>query len=278
MGERTKISYADSTGGLCMGCSEGCEIGDRCWAMQLCKLHAKNKGYPKDFRKPELFLHRLDEVFRWKDLTGTDRPDKPWLNGMPRVVFLNDLGETFDPQLPEDWLVKPHDWPDGTFRSCMVRMFDSPHIYIILTKQAQRMAEFSRRHPFPPNIWVGVSVTDQATADKRIPWLLKTRANKRIVSAEPLLGPVDILRFDSHSIYSTPYRRGMSSPDDIDWLILGFESGSNHRIGEVEWIRSLVDQAHAAGVAAFVKQAAGIHPGLQGNIPDELWNVKEMPR
>jgi len=261
MGERTKISYADSTGGLCMGCSEGCEIGDRCWAMKLCKLHAKNKGYPKDFRKPELFLHRLDEVFRWKDLTGTDRPDKPWLNGMPRVVFLNDLGETFDPALPEDWL----DDRGGHLHLMppWARMADSPHIYIILTKQAQRMSEFSRRHPFSPNVWVGVSVTSDETL-WRVEWLLKTKTYGRtIISFEPLLGPID-----ARSLLG----------EHIDLAIIGGESGRNHRLCEVEWIRSLVDQAHAAGVAAFVKQAAGIHPGLQGNIPDELWNVKEMPR
>ncbi len=118
MGKSTTIAWADSTLSLSMGCSHGCCLaGGHCYAETWCRRYAGRKGYCKDFRKPELFLHRLDEVLRWKDLTGTTRPGswnmegtsmkelpKPWLDGLPRVVFLNDLGETFDPQLPRDWL------------------------------------------------------------------------------------------------------------------------------------------------------------------------------
>ena len=109
---KTNIPYADDTLSLCMGCLTSCEVGDRCWAKTWCRRMAARKGgprgYPKDFHKPELFLHRLDKALRWKDLTGTDRPDKPWLHGMPRIIVLNFLGETFDPALPEDWLASPY--------------------------------------------------------------------------------------------------------------------------------------------------------------------------
>jgi len=143
------------------------------------------------------------------------------------------------------------------------RMADSPHIYIILTKQAQRMAEFSQRHPFPANVWVGVSVTSQETL-WRAEWLLETKTcGRTIISFEPLLGPID-----ARSLLG----------EHFDLAIIGGESGRNHRPVEVEWIRSLIDQAHAAGVAAFVKQDCALKPGQQGRIPDDLWRVKEMPK
>ncbi len=267
MSKTTNISYADSGLTLAGGCSEPCELGDRCWALQLCRLHAKNKGYPADFRKPELFLHRLDNALRWQDLTGTDRPDKPWLNGLPRIIVLNFLGETFDPQLPRDWLADEllaaniFSGHQGQKRPILFHQAATPDIYTILTKQAQRMAEFSQRHPFPANVWVGVSVTGPETME-RLKWLSGTKTHgRRIVSFEPLLAPMDVSAIIGY----------------VDWAIIGFESGRNHRIGEVDWIRSLVDQDHAAGVASFVKQFHGLKPGLQGDIPDDLWNVKELP-
>ena len=273
MSERTKIAWADSTCNLCMGCSQQCELaGGHCYAEALCKRMAGHKGYPADFRKPKLFLHRLDEALRWPDLTGTDRPDKPWLNGLLRIIVLNFLGETFDPALPEDWLLMPGvvGQTKGyvamirgeTIPSVLEQLAASPHIYIILTKQAKRMAEFSARHPFPANVWVGVSVMGPETMD-RLKWLSGTKTHgRRIVSFEPLLAPVDVSAIIGY----------------FDWAIIGLESGRNHRTGEVEWIRSPVEQAHAAGVPAFVKQDAGLKPGQQGRIPDDLWNVKEMPR
>jgi protein gp37 len=93
--------------------------------------------------------------------------------------------------------------------------------------------------PWPlPNVWLGVSVENQETADERLPTLLECPAAVRFVSAEPLLGPLDLGRF----------------LPALDWVIVGGESGPGARPFHVEWARSIVTACEAAGVAAFVKQ------------------------
>ena len=88
-----------------------------------------------------------------------------------------------------------------------------------------------------PNIWLGVSAEDQSTADERIPVLLDTPATIRFVSAEPLLGPIDLERYPS-----------------LDWVIAGGESGHGARPCNTAWIQSIIEQCRAAGTAVFVKQ------------------------
>ncbi len=102
-----------------------------------------------------------------------------------------------------------------------------------------------------PNVWCGVSVEDQATADERIPLLLDTPAAKRFISAEPLLESVTI--FDLDGPIDIP--DGMESP--LDWVIAGGESGPNDRPirpMHPDWVRSLRDQCAAADVPFFFKQ------------------------
>src|SRR3990167_2456987 len=108
------ISWCDSTLNLMMGCG-GCELwnGARksCYAGVMTERQVRgdhfalhSKGWPEAFDAPQLFPHRLPEALAWPDLTGKDRLEKPWLNGLPRIVFLNDMGDTFTDQLPPDWL------------------------------------------------------------------------------------------------------------------------------------------------------------------------------
>jgi protein gp37 len=112
--------------------------------------------------------------------------------------------------------------------------------------------------PWPlPNVWLGVSVEDQKTADERIPLLLKTPAAVRFVSYEPALGPVDFERWVDRT----------TDGSGIDWLIIGGESGPGARPCDIEWIRSAVRQCKAAGVAVFMKQL-GAKPGKSIRAPD----------
>jgi protein gp37 len=99
------------------------------------------------------------------------------------------------------------------------------------------------------NVWLGTSCENQATADERIPWLLNTPAAIRFLSLEPLLGPINLephLGADGKFVNS----QGIN----CDWVIVGGESGHGARPCNVEWIRSIVNQCQAAGVAVFVKQ------------------------
>lgn len=109
-----------------------------------------------------------------------------------------------------------------------------------------------------PNVWLGVSVEDQQRADERIPVLLQTRAAVRFLSCEPLLGPVDLSRWMSGLDVSRDENGNdlgsASGGSDIDWVIIGGESGHDARPCHVAWVRSLVRQCREAGVACFVKQ------------------------
>jgi protein gp37 len=123
-----------------------------------------------------------------------------------------------------------------------------------------------------PNVWLGVSVEDQETADERIPVLLETPAAKRFVSYEPALGPVDFQQIRNtvgmaegqDFIDALEGRCWVASGPDyydttpadaqLDWIIVGGESGPGARPFDVAWARSTVEQCKAAGVACFVKQ------------------------
>lgn len=131
-----------------------------------------------------------------------------------------------------------------------------------------------------PNVWLGVSVEDQARADERIPLLLQVPAAVRFLSVEPLLGPIDLSECLGLNVRCSPFPDSSGNVDIpsgsfVDWVIVGGESGHDARPCRVEWVRSIVDQCRAAGAPCFVKQDSGPYPGRQGRIPDDLWAVKE---
>jgi protein gp37 len=133
-----------------------------------------------------------------------------------------------------------------------------------------------------PNVWLGTSVEDQETADTRIPQLLATPSAVRFLSAEPLLGPVDLtdltirvspgeepsglagvdgltgVHWDSVDTITGIY----GNPDPrIDWVIVGGESGPGARPMDPDWARKIRDQCAEAGVAFFFKQWGEWTPG-----------------
>lgn len=240
MGKTTAIEYCDSTINPVMGCT-GCELYSRdpalnhCYAARLCRRYAGCKGWPKDFEQPEYFPGRIEQALRWSDLTGTDRPDKPWLNGMPRLVFVNDLSDGFCPDAPAE--------PSWLNLVNLFAMSRSPHIWLLLTKWPERMrAFFAHRHwPIPPNFWLGTTVTrprNVARADA----LLDIPARVHWLSLEPLLGPVG-------SIW--PDYWGSSPPK---WVVIGGQSGPNAQPMRPEWIYDLRDQCRQANMPFFFKQ------------------------
>lgn len=138
----------------------------------------------------------------------------------------------------------------------------------VLTRDQERVA-MNAAWPLP-NVWLGVSVENQAAADDRIPDLLATPAAVRFLSCEPLIGPLDLENV-RHSFGHSPSGESYEvasclEGDDgfglnaarnrIDWLIAGCESGPGARPCDAEWLRSLRDQCVAAGTAFFLKQAA----------------------
>lgn len=126
------------------------------------------------------------------------------------------------------------------------------------------------RPPWPlPNVWLGVSVEDQQRADERIPRLLRTPAAVRWISAEPLLGPIDLAGYlprpagaawfpveCRHGYDGCPIcDRALAPADALSWIVVGGESGHNARPMHPKWARSLRDQAVAAGAPFFYKQS-----------------------
>jgi protein gp37 len=191
MGLWTPIQYCHSSINLMMGC-DGCELWDlrrgvrHCYAGGMTERLAGQEGFPAAFDRPALFTHRLGQALRWPDLTGWPCPDKPWLDGYPRIVFLNDMGDTFTESLPPDWL-----------SPLVPRLAASPHVWLLLTKRPARMLAWVRRYreqaPFPRNFWLCASVTGTGTLGRVVPVLDLARELPRHVvglSVEPLLADV----------------------------------------------------------------------------------------
>ena len=183
------------------------------------------------------------------------------------------------------------DVPDEFIDQVFASMALTPrHRFLILTKRPERMRTYliwerpdlvrqgavqnqmdfrTHRDAWPlPNVWLGTSVEDQRSADERIPHLLATPAAVRFVSAEPLLGPVEV----SSWLYRGHPVNTLLQSKRIDWLIVGGESGPRARPMDLAWARSLVAQCRAAGVPVFVKQlgaeAYDDVPVSESDIPD----------
>lgn len=266
MSSKTNIGWCDSTVNPTSGC-DGCELwaGDRrkCYAGVLHETRlakAFPQMYAKDFRTVTLLGGRMAKAAAWSDLRGVDRIDKPWLNGRPRHIFISDMADALSAAVPDKFLLNE-----------IIANVTSPagrrHIWLWLTKQPQRMAEFCRwleagGEYWPPNLWAGTSVTNQATADLRIPHLLKVSSAVHFVSVEPMLGAID---------FGPPERFR------IDWVIVGGESGPMARPLDIAALGRLANPAWRGNCALFIKQDSGLRPGRQGCLPKYLWDLKEIP-
>ena len=105
-----------------------------------------------------------------------------------------------------------------------------------------------------PNVLLGVSAENRPLYDRRTRALRQTPAARAFVSAEPLIGDL-----------------GDIDLSGIDWLIIGGESGPQHRPMDIEWLDSVIERCDAAGVPVWVKQDSNVLPEQQGRIPDRLW-------
>ena len=160
------------------------------------------------------------------------------------------MSDLFHRDIPDDYLRQVWD--------LMLRA--DHHTYQALTKRAHRMVHKVRtlQLPTPPHIWLGVSEENQQMADSRIPPLLGLPAAVRWVSAEPLLGPIDLERYI----------------DRLQWVVVGGESGPGRRPMEYQWARDFRDQCKNAGLAFFYKQGNGLRPGedaqLDGHVHQQM--------
>jgi len=253
----TKIQWCDSTVNPVMGCA-GCELwtadNRTCYAGQLHQLRKANSGFASRFEKPQLFPDRMANASRWPDLTGTDRLVKPWLSGLPRIIFVSDMGDA----LSERGFVDVHGQPLSEqtlfpfLKREVVDVASSAsglrHQWLWLTKRPQRLAQFVTNNcmeeQLPGNLWLGTSVTSKASL-KRVAQLTQIGPERtiRFVSVEPLWEEVSLAPF----------------LEDLHWVIIGGESGrrSKSRAFDCRWAELLINECRAAGVPVFIKQLGG---------------------
>jgi protein gp37 len=279
MSDKSKIEWTDATWNPVTGCSKVSEGCRNCYAM---KFAERWRGIPGHY-----FENGFDITLR------PDKLDEPLRWRRPRRIFVNSMSDLFHDQVPVTFI---HE----VFK---VMAEANWHTFQILTKRPARMAEVMQtlrplfegmvfngsKVEWPlPNVWLGVSVENQKSADERIPLLLQTPAAVRFLSCEPLLGPVDPTRI---APMDSENREGAIAGDAlagglwekkghaerwhqiqkgpaIDWVIVGGESGPGARPVHPEWVRSLRDQCQAAGVPFFFKQWGEWAPG--SNFPDHI--------
>lgn len=236
--KNTLIQWCDDSLSLAMGCT-GCELWNptlgirRCYAGQLTKRFGGRKGWPNAFEEPKVFAERINSIKNWSDLRGISRPTKPWLDGFPRTIFLNDMGDTFTEGLPVDWLAP-----------FIPTLAATPHKIITLTKRAHRMAEFFNAYGVPKNFWLCTSITNHASLS-RIPKLLTIKDAPVLgLSIEPLW----------EDVAATMSR--IPGIERIGWVKIGGESGNHAKHCDVNWIRNLVAMFRRVNpsCAVFVKQ------------------------
>jgi len=132
------------------------------------------------------------------------------------------------------------------------------HTYLILTKRPRRLARMAASLPWPTHVWVGVSIESNEVA-WRADYLRRVPAEVRVISAEPLLGPVDQVDLTG-----------------IHWVVTGGESGPRHRPCHPDWVRQVRDRCAEANVAFCHKGWGGLKSTSGGRLLDgRIWN--EMP-
>jgi protein gp37 len=243
MGEKTGISWTDSTYNPWQGCKPVSTDCDSCYA----RVQAERWG--RDFSN----VHRSAPATFNAPLLWQRRVEKGELPAGHKVFTCSI----------SDFFIKEADlWREEAWEILLA----TPDLtYLILTKRPGRMAWWAQTHPWPSNVWAGVSV-ESAKYLPRLGVLARVPAKVIFASLEPLLGPVDL--FEWLNIFALEARQ---------WVIIGGESGPHHRPMKIEWVQDIVDECDAVGVPVFVKQASALRPGQQGNLPDSLWSRKEMP-
>jgi protein gp37 len=154
------------------------------------------------------------------------------------------------------------------------------HTFQILTKRAERMLIAAKDLKFSENVWLGVSCEDQKTADERIPLLLQTPAAVRFVSAEPLLGPIDLHRYlsgheENGVVLGRPAGACVGWTPSLDWAICGGESGPGARPFDIAWARAAIKQCQDAGAPVFMKQLGSRPYSIEQDDFFRWWAVED---
>jgi protein gp37 len=173
--------------------------------------------------------------------------DRP-LNWSPSMIFVNSMSDLFHKDVPLEYIQKVFD----------VMCEAQQHIFQILTKRSHRLKKLARYLPWLENVWMGVTVENEDYT-YRIDNLCRTDAKVKFISFEPLLSSIPNFTID-----------------EIDWVIVGGESGSGARPMEKEWVIDIRDRCIKADVPFFFKQWGGTNKKKAGRILNgRIWD--QMP-
>jgi len=208
----TKIEWTDKTWNPVTGCTKHSAGCMHCYA-EVMSRRLQAMKQPKYLNGFQLTLHEetLAEPLAWKK---------------PHTIFVCSMSDLFHQDVPFTFIDQIMD----TIRKT------PHHRYQLLTKRAERMAEFFSIREIPTNVWLGVTV-ESATVKHRIDALRLLPASVRFLSCEPLLESLGELNLEH-----------------IDWVIVGGESGPKARPMHEEWILQIQSQADRQGSAFFFKQ------------------------
>ena len=270
----SKIDWTDEGWPVVTGCekvSPGC---DRCYAAAIAHRFEGTKVWPNGF-DVTLWPSRLRAPMHWR---------------RPRLVFVCHTGDLFHHRVPDEFIAqifavmqscKSHTFQVLTKRHArMRRLLSSDEFWSAVEtfghevstsgprRRSQYPVDFGRAHKGLPNVLLGVSAENQKFADIRIPVLMQTPGFLRWVSAEPLLGAVDL----------SAYLQGSRA---LDWVVVGGESGAEARPMQLGWARDLAAQCEQAGAAYFFKQtgtALARELGYRGKGNDPAQWPESFPR
>ena len=285
MSDKSGIEWTDATWNPVSGCtkvSSGCKhcYAERVWA----RLSAPNMPYSaRPFTDVKCHPDRLDQPLRWRK---------------PRRVFVNSMSDLFHEDVPFEFIASVFAIMGVTTRHTYQILTKRPErMNAFFAWALQVQDEGGQWYPIEPddfragdrifdhwpnnipwfgynncgpvfpyeNIWLGVSVENQKTANERAKLLRSTPAAVRFISVEPLLETVNL-----YSAWNGGDPSG-SSLDGLHWVIVGGESGPNARPMNADWARYIKGQCLAEEIPFFMKQMSKKAP-----IPDDLM-IREYP-
>lgn len=278
MSDGTKISWSDATWNPITGCSKTSEGCLNCYIDRTPPFRMAHRKFdgPGIGATTGVQLHseRLGIPMKWRK---------------PRMIFVCSLADLFQDEVPDRFIADVfavisiathHIFQVLTKRHARMRsLLNSPRFWVLVdgARKARGFEPLPGDGPHAlPNAWIGVSTENQKWADIRIPALLQTPAAVRWISAEPMVGPIDLHAKDSRTFgpqWLPPVAHGVNTADrragdgssigdlykamygpNLDWVVCGGESGPNARPMHPNWARSLRDQCVAAGVVYHFKQ------------------------
>jgi protein gp37 len=221
----TGISYCDEVLNPVVGCTPCSPACENCWSKDLHdkrhKAYLVGKKLPKQYAKPfseiQLLSERLKQLRHWRK---------------PRTIFICSGSDLFHEDVPDKFII-------SVFAEMLLA---EQHTFLVLTKRISRAKELFLWNPILQisNIFLGITVWNQESADRDIPILLECWQGKKWLSLEPLLECVDIYSY--------------LLENEISQIIVGAESGKNHRPCKPERIGSITEQCKAVNTSVFVKQ------------------------